>query len=114
MKTLTIHIFVAAVALGLSATTSMAATEMSSLNQIDKGTATATAAISPAPFHALSGLDEQALANQEMTDQELKAVEGGMTLVEAFLNGFELGRSTPLWGSNGNVIMGSCVSCQGM
>jgi len=36
-----------------------------------------TAATSPVPLHALSRLDTQSLAAQEMSEQELKAVEGG-------------------------------------
>jgi hypothetical protein len=79
MKTLTIHTL--AVALTLWGTSSLAATvEVSSLpvtpaDQTD--THKATEGTSAAPFHALNRLDAQTVAEQEMTDQELKAVEGG-------------------------------------
>lgn len=41
------------------------------------GTHSVPAATSAAPLYALTHLDAQSLATQEMTDQELKAVEGG-------------------------------------
>jgi lactobin A/cerein 7B family class IIb bacteriocin len=79
MKALTIHTVVVAVALTLLATTSMAAMEMSSLpiNQLKTDTHRATAATSSVPLYALNRFDAHTVAEQEMTDQELKAVEGG-------------------------------------
>ena len=61
----------------------MAATEFSGqpLSQSENDTHSATAATSPAPFYALNRLDAQTLAEQEMTDQELKATEGGLVVI---------------------------------
>jgi bacteriocin-like protein len=73
MKSLTNNTLALAVAMTLWATVSMAG-EVSTLPM---GTSEKDAAASPAPFHALSRLDAQSLAAQEMTEQELKAVEGG-------------------------------------
>jgi bacteriocin-like protein len=78
MKSLTIHTLVVAVAMTLWATTSMAG-EVSNLSMgsSEEDTISAVVATSPAPLHALSRLDTQSLAEQEMSDQELKAIEGG-------------------------------------
>lgn len=81
MKSLTIHTLVVAVALTLWGTPSIAAnSEMASLQvnsaeQSDRHSA--PTATSPAPLYALSRLDAQSLAEQEMTERELRAVEGG-------------------------------------
>jgi hypothetical protein len=77
MKSLAIHTLAMAVTITLWATTSMAG-EVSNLptRSSEKHSTSATAP-SPAPLFALSGLDAQTLADQRMTDQELKAVEGG-------------------------------------
>jgi hypothetical protein len=76
MKPVTIHTLVVAVTLALSGTTSMAAQLAGQpLSQSEKQTTSATET-SPAPLFALSGLDAQTLAEQAMTDHELKAVEG--------------------------------------
>src|SRR5262245_11218265 len=79
MKTLTIHTLVVAVAVALSGSPSMAAMEMSSLpvNQSETDTHRATTTTSSVPLYALNRLDAETLAVQAMTDQELKAVEGG-------------------------------------
>jgi hypothetical protein len=115
MKSLRNNTLVMAVAMTLWATTSMAGEVLKlSVGSSEIDTHRAAVASSTTSFHALSRVDAQTLAEQEMTDQELRSVEGGMTLVEAFVKGFESGKSTPPWGSNGNVILGSCVSCQGM
>jgi bacteriocin-like protein len=45
-------------------------------------TPSATSATAPVPLYALSRLEAETLAEQEMTDQELKAVEGGASMVE--------------------------------
>jgi len=60
-------------------TPSLGAAEFSGqpLSESEKLTTSATPATSPAPLYALHRLDAQSLAAQEMTDQELKAVEGG-------------------------------------
>jgi hypothetical protein len=73
---------VMAVAMILWATASMAG-EVSNLpiGSSEKDTINASAAASPAPLFALSGLDAETLAEQEMTDQELKAVEGGFFMM---------------------------------
>ena len=68
-------------ALTLWGTSSIAATgELSPLpvspaEQSDRPSV--TAATAPVPLYALTRLDAQTLAAQAMTDQELKAVEGG-------------------------------------
>jgi hypothetical protein len=79
MKSLTIHTLVVAMALALCGTPSMAATELSGqpLSQSEKHATSATAATYSAPLYAVSRLEAQTFADQEMTDQELKAVEGG-------------------------------------
>ena len=80
MKTLTINTLVA-LSMALLMTPSMAATgELSPLpvspaEQSDRHSV--TAATAPVPLFALTRLDAQSLAAQAMTDQELKAVEGG-------------------------------------
>jgi hypothetical protein len=76
MKSLTINTLVVAVALTLWGTASLAASELS--GQSEKDTPSATVATSIVPLHALSRLDASTLADQEMTDQELKTVEGGL------------------------------------
>src|SRR5262249_11272969 len=84
MKSLTIHtLFVAvALAMALLGTPSMAASAFSGppLSQSDKHTTSASPAPSPASCYALNRLDAETLAAQEMTDQELKSVEGGWSL----------------------------------
>jgi len=83
MKSLTIHTLIVAVAL-LGTSSMAAAGELSTLTTNpteQRDTHSANAATSAAPLFALSGLDAQSLADQEMTDQELKAVEGGQTVV---------------------------------
>jgi bacteriocin-like protein len=49
----------------------------------DKEMKSTTTATSILPLYALTALDEEILAAQEMTDQELKAVEGGMSNSES-------------------------------
>jgi hypothetical protein len=81
MKSLTIHTLVVAAALALSGTPSLAAAgefSTSPVSQVEKDMHNVTAATSADPFHALSGLDARSLEEQEMTDQELDAVDGGM------------------------------------
>jgi hypothetical protein len=78
-----------ALALTLCGTSSMAATgELSPLpvspaEQSDRHRV--TAATAPVPLFALTRLDAQSLAAQAMTDQELKAVEGGTASNELLL-----------------------------
>ncbi|MCM3902346.1 MAG: hypothetical protein ND866_11620 [Pyrinomonadaceae bacterium] len=78
-----------ALALTLWGTSSMAATgELSPLpvspaEQSDRHSV--TAATAPVPLFALTRLDTQSLAAQAMTDQELKAVEGGKASNELLL-----------------------------
>jgi bacteriocin-like protein len=76
MKSFMIHTLVVAVALG---TASMAASaELFPVTPAEKlDSPIATAATSAAPLHALSRLDASKLTEQEMTDQELKTIEGG-------------------------------------
>jgi bacteriocin-like protein len=74
MKSLTINSIVLAVALW---TTPSVAGTVEPVSQSDNPMTSATVTTSPASFHALSGLDAETLAAQEMTDQELKTVEGG-------------------------------------
>jgi bacteriocin-like protein len=62
----------------LAATGEVSPVPVSPADQTD--THKATEATSPAPFHALNRLDAQTLAEHEMTDQELKAVEGGFMI----------------------------------
>ena len=86
MKSLTIHTLVVAVALALSGTPSLAAMELSGqpvspAEQRDRHSV--TAATAPVPLYALTRLDAQSLAAQAMTDQELKAVEGGWLITGA-------------------------------
>jgi hypothetical protein len=84
MKSLTIHTLVVAVALALSGTPSMAAMEFSDQpvsSAADGDTYSATPATSTVPLYALSRLDAQTLAKQEMTEQDLKAVEGGLVVI---------------------------------
>jgi hypothetical protein len=95
MKSLTIYTLVVAAALALWGTPSMATSgELASVSvspaeQSDKQ----RAATSAVPLHALSRLDAQTLAEHEMTDQELKLVEGGQL-------GLELGDvATGIYGS---------------
>jgi bacteriocin-like protein len=83
MKSLTINTLAVALAMALWGTPAMATSrEMPSLpvspaEQTDThSVATATSSV---PLHALNRFDAQTLAAQEMTDQELKAVEGGAT-----------------------------------
>ena len=79
MKSLMNNTLAVAVAMTLWATAAMAGevpnvpvdtAKQTDISSITGGTSTA-------PFHALSSLDTQSLATQELTDQELKAVEGG-------------------------------------
>ena len=83
MKSLTIHTLVVALSLSLCWTPSMAAAEFSGqpLSEPEKQTISANPAISGAPLYALHRLDAQSLAAQEMTDQELKATEGGLVVI---------------------------------
>jgi hypothetical protein len=78
MKSLTINTLLVAVALAVSVTPSLAM-DVSSMpvSLVDKEMQNARATTSVAPLHALSRLDGESLAGQEMTDQELKAIEGG-------------------------------------
>jgi len=82
MKTLTINTLGVALALTLWGTSSMAAAmelsgqPVSPAEQRDRPSA--TAATPTVPLYALTRLDAQSLAAQAMTDQELKAVEGGV------------------------------------
>ena len=83
MKSLTIHIVAVALALAMG-TPSLAATgELSSqpVSQSEQDTLGRTAETATAPLYALSRLEAHTLAAQEMTDQELKAVEGGFYYV---------------------------------
>jgi len=86
MKTLTINTLVA-LSMALLMTPSMAATgelsplPVSSAEQRDRHSV--TAATAPVPLYALTRLDAQSLAAQAMTDQELKAVEGGWLITGA-------------------------------
>jgi hypothetical protein len=79
MKSLTIHTLVMAVSFALCGTPSMAATELSGqpMNQLQNDTHSVMAPTPSAALYALNGLDAHTLAEQAMTDQELKAVEGG-------------------------------------
>jgi hypothetical protein len=82
MKSLMSKTLVPAFAMALWATSSIAATgEMSSVpvspTEPEQATQPAAVATVPAQLHALNRLDTQSLAAQTMTDQELKAVEGG-------------------------------------
>ena len=70
----TIKTLVVAMVLGTASVA--AAAELSSVPVRQKDTSSATATTA-APLHALSRLDAQSLEAQEMTDEELKAVEGG-------------------------------------
>jgi bacteriocin-like protein len=79
MKALTIHTLVLTVAL-LGTSSMAAAGELSTVTVSpteQRDTHSATKATSSSPLFALSSLDTQSLAAQEMTDQELQAVEGG-------------------------------------
>ena len=79
MKSLTFHTLVMALALALSGTTSKA-TDLSNLPENpteQRDTLSANTGTLPTSLHALRNLDAQSLAAQVMTDQELKAVEGG-------------------------------------
>lgn len=68
-----------ALALTLWGTSSMAAAvELSTANPAEQDTLRGTVATAPAPLYALTRLNAQSLAAQAMTDQELKAVEGGL------------------------------------
>jgi hypothetical protein len=87
MKSLTIHTLAVAVAIVLGTASMASAVELSTVPVNQKDTASVTAATAPAPLHALSRLDAPALAEQEMTDQELMAVEGG-DIYSAFMTGF--------------------------
>ena len=64
----------------MAATVELSSVPVSPAEQTD--THSATVATASAPLYTLSRLDAQTLADQEMTDQELKAVEGGRTLVD--------------------------------
>jgi hypothetical protein len=80
MESLMSKTLVAAFAMALWATSSIAATgEMSGVpvSPAEPDTQHAAVVTVPAPLHALNRLDTQSLAAQAMTDQELKAVEGG-------------------------------------
>jgi hypothetical protein len=81
MKNLTIQTLGVAVAVMLWGTASMAATSLVSNQsmspQEQSNRHSDIAAISPSPLYALSHLDAERLTEQEMTDQELKTVEGG-------------------------------------
>jgi hypothetical protein len=113
MKSLRNNTLVMAVAMTLWATTSMAGESSNLPVGSSEKDITATAA-SSAPLHALSRLEDQTLADQEMTDQELKAVEGGtiyQTLLAAknYASGLrlEIGEATLL--STTVTLQGSCT-----
>jgi hypothetical protein len=86
MESLTSKTLVTVLTMALWATASIAATgEMPSVpvrpaEQNDSHSA--TAATPQAPLYALSRLEAQTVVGQAMTDQELKAVEGGASNAE--------------------------------
>jgi hypothetical protein len=85
MKSLTSKTSVAALAIALWATSSIAGTgEIFSVpvGQLETDTHSVMAATPPATLYALSRLDAQTVVGQAMTDQELKAVEGGASNAE--------------------------------
>jgi bacteriocin-like protein len=75
MKSLTKNTL--AMAMTLWTTAAMAGEKSNPPMSLSEKDISATVAASPTPLHALSRLDAQSVAEQEMTDQELKAVEGG-------------------------------------
>jgi hypothetical protein len=83
MKSSTNKTVLVALAMALWGTSSMAAGgEMSTVpvrQAEDKEMSSATTATSPAPLHALNRLDAETIAGQEITDPELKTVEGGVS-----------------------------------
>ena len=81
MKSLRNNTLVMAVAMTLWASASMAG-ELSNLpvSSSEKDQISATSAASSPLLHALNRLDARSLAEQEMTDEELKAVEGGLVV----------------------------------
>jgi lactobin A/cerein 7B family class IIb bacteriocin len=84
MKPLTIHTLVVAVALALWATPALAVMELSDqpVSSIeDRDTHSAVSPTSTIPLYALSRLDAQTLAAQEMTEQDLMEVEGGLVVI---------------------------------
>ena len=79
MKTLANKTVLVALAMAVWGTPALAATvELASLSvsASEKDTHRATAATAPTPLYALSRLDAETLAGQQMADQELKAIEG--------------------------------------
>jgi hypothetical protein len=93
MKSLKTHTLVVAVALALWGTPALAVMELSDqpVSSIeDRDTHSPTSATSTIPLYALSRLDAQTLAAQEMTDQDLKEVEGGLVVIAIILPLFAL------------------------
>jgi hypothetical protein len=89
-----------ALALTLWGTSSMAATGEGSLVPVSpaeqRDQHSVTAATAPVPLFALTRLDAQSLAAQAMTDQELKAVEGGkITNFDVFVVVKSMDKSSP-------------------
>ena len=123
MKSLTIKTLAVALTLALLITPSLAVSgELSNLpvSLSEKNTHEATAATSSTALFALNRLDAQTLAEQEMTDQELKAVEGGMVTavrptttytLDLGLGVMQISVFSNQWPDNSYVLVGSCVMC---
>jgi bacteriocin-like protein len=83
MKTLTINKLAVAMAIALWETSSLAATGKSSMaNSAGQTEIQPIVATSVVPLYALSHLEAQTLAAQEMTEHELNAIEGGTYLAQ--------------------------------
>jgi hypothetical protein len=109
MKPLMNNTLAMAVAITLWATASMAGEV--SISSSEKDPISATAA---APYFALTHLDAKTLAEQQMTDQELKAVEGGtiyQTLLAAktSFSGLTLEMGTLTLESTTYTLQGTCT-----
>jgi hypothetical protein len=87
MKSLTIYTLVVAMAVGAIPLIA-AAGEVPNLlvNRSETNSHKATASTSTVALHALNRLDAQTLAEEEMTDQELEAVEGGTSMTEYIID----------------------------
>ena len=84
MKLLTIRTLAIVIVLALSVNPSVAGTDLYGQpvsSAVDRDTDSVTPEASMPPLYALSRLEAQNLAEQELTDQELKEVEGGLVVI---------------------------------
>jgi hypothetical protein len=84
MKSLTIHTLLVPLALTLCGAGSLAAMELPNplVSQSEQKTIAAPAVTHGTALYAMNALDTESLTSQEMTDEELKAVEGAAGMVE--------------------------------